>query len=280
MITLVILNAAKDFLIHITKGGYMELTWLGTAGFQFKTGENAFLIDPYLSRNAAARPQQPSVPSDITRADQIFVSHGHFDHIFDIPAIASQTGSRVYCCPVAANTLKQKGLDGNQIREVRQNEYAVAFEGYRAGASFSQHVKFDRWLLIKTLARINLRIPRYLPLMKAYPVGQVLSWQFEIDGKVLRHFGSAGSTPQELERVGRQKIDILLVPLQGHTRICDIALRYVQALKPRLVIPHHQDNFFPPISTYVDIRPFIDGVARTSPDTAIRILQINETITI
>ena len=258
----------------------MEITWWGTAGFQIQAGKQVFLIDPYLSRNATARPEQPLVPSDITRADQIFVSHGHFDHIFDIPAIAAQTECRVYCCPVAANTLKQKGLNGSQVQEVREDDSEVAFEGYRARASFSQHVKFDRWLLIKTLARINLRIPRYLPLMKAYPVGQVLSWQFEINGKVLQHFGSGGSTMAELEGLGQQKIDTLLVPLQGHTRICDIALKYVQALNPRLVIPHHQDDFFPPISTYVDIRPFIKGVTRTCPDTEIRIMRINETITI
>jgi len=258
----------------------MELTWWGTAGFQVKTDEHIFLIDPYLSRNAAARPKQALVPSAISRADQIFVSHGHFDHIFDIPAIAAQTGCKVYCCPVAAKTLKQKGLKADQIREISQDDTKITFEGYRARASFSQHVKFDRWLLVKSLSRINFRIPRYLPLMKEYPVGQVLSWQFDIDGQVLQHFGSAGSTPDQLEGLGRQKIEILFVPLQGHTRICDIALKYVQAIKPRMVIPHHQDDFFPPISTYVDIRPFIKAVTRTCPDTAIRIMQINETITI
>jgi len=70
------------------------------------------------------------------------------------------------------------------------------------------------------------------------------------------------------------------VMVWGHTRNCDIALRSVRALKPRTVIPYHQDNFFPPISTYVDIRPFINGVKRTCPDTAIRVMQINKTITI
>jgi L-ascorbate metabolism protein UlaG (beta-lactamase superfamily) len=258
----------------------MELTWWGTAGFQFKTGNQVFLIDPYLSRNATARPKQALVPSAISRADQIFVSHGHFDHILDIPAIAAQTDCKVYCCPVAAKTLIQKGLKTDQIQEISEDDTTVTFEGYRARASFSQHVEFDRWLLVKSLSRINLRIPRYLPLMKEYPVGQVLSWQFELEGQVLQHFGSAGSTPDELNRIGRQKIDILFVPLQGHTRICDIALRYVQAIKPRMVIPHHQDDFFPPISTYVDILPFIKEVKRTCPDTAIRIIQINETITI
>ena len=258
----------------------MELTWLGTAGFQIKTGRQVFLIDPYLSRNTAARPRQPFTPEDLSDTDHIFVSHGHFDHIFDIPAIASRTGCRVYCCPVTAETLRQNGLRGDLIHEVKQDDYPVALEGYQARAFYSRHVKFDRWLLAKTLARINFRIPRYLPLMKAYPAGQVLSWQFEIEGRILQHFGSAGSTPEELERLNEQNIDILFVPLQGHTRICDIALRYVQALKPRMVIAHHQDDFFPPISTYVDIRPFIKAVTRTCPQSEIRILQINETVAI
>jgi L-ascorbate metabolism protein UlaG (beta-lactamase superfamily) len=258
----------------------MELTWWGTAGFLIKTADQVFLIDPYLSRNAAARPNQKLVPSDISGADQIFVSHGHFDHIMDIPEIAAQAGCMVYCCPVAANTLKSNGLAGGRIQEIPEDNYTVEFEDYRARAFFSRHVKFDSWLLIKTLTRINFRIPRYLPLIKEYPVGQVLSWQFKVDNKVLQHFGSAGSTPAELERLSQQKIDVLLVPLQGHTRICEIALKYVQALKPRLVIPHHQDDFFPPISTYVDILPFIRGVKRKCPNTEIRILQINETMTI
>ena len=256
----------------------MEITWWGTAGFQIKTEKHVFLIDPYLSRNTAARPRQTLVPSDIRRADQIFVSHGHFDHIFDIPVIAMQTGGSVYCCPVAANTLKQHGLTAHQIQTVKKDADSVTFEGYRARAFFSQHVKFDRWLLIKTLARINVRIPRFMPLLKTYPVGQVLSWQFEIDGRILHHFGSAGATTAELERLSRHKIDILFVPLQGHTRICDIAIRYVEALKPRLVIPHHQDDFFPPISTYVDIRPFISEVKRTCPDTEVHLLQMNEPV--
>ena len=258
----------------------MKLTWWGTAGFHIKTGKQTFLIDPYLSRNAGARPKQPIVPSDIFEADQIFLSHGHFDHIFDIPAIASQTGSTVYCCPVAANTLKQKGLTNDQIQMVPEDGYSVELNGYRARAFFSQHVKFDRWLLIKTLTRINFRIPRYLPQMREYPVGQVLSWRFEIEGQVVQHFGSAGSTPEELKRLSDQPIDILLVPLQGHTRICDIALKYVQALKPRMVIPHHQDDFFPPISTYVDVRPFAKEVAQTCPHTKVRIMKINESISI
>jgi hypothetical protein len=37
---------------------------------------------------------------------------------------------------------------------------------------------------------------------------------------------------------------------------------------------------FPPITTIMDIRPFIKCVMRKSPNTEIRIMQINEIITI
>ena len=258
----------------------MELTWLGTAGFRIKIGPTTILIDPYLTRNETARPEQPLNPSDIDDGDLIFISHGHFDHILDVPEIVSRTEARVYCGAGIDDTLTQKGVKADWIRCVKTDGEEFEFNGLKGQALFSRHVKFDRRLLVKTLARINVRIPRYLPLLRDYPEGQVLSWRFEIEGKVLHHFGSAGATPEELERLGSQPTDILLVPLQGHTHIVQIALDYVKALQPKMVIPHHQDNFFPPISSLVDVQPFVDGVQRVAPDTDAQVLEINQTVTL
>jgi L-ascorbate metabolism protein UlaG (beta-lactamase superfamily) len=94
----------------------------------------------------------------------------------------------------------------------------------------------------------------------------------------MQHFGSAGSTPEELERLAADPLDLLLVPLQGHTHICDIAFEYVRILKPRLVIPNHQDDFYPPISTAVDVSPFVRKVRENCPGTEVRVLAMNETI--
>lgn len=258
----------------------MELTWLGTAGFRVATGKGVFYIDPYLSRNEKALPAQTLVPSDIGDAKQIFVSHGHFDHIYDVPVIASWSRSTVYCCPIAGDTLRKRGLKPEQIRGVPSDGYRLDLGGYTAQAFFSQHVKFDRWLLIRTLARIHFRLPRYLPLTRDYPAGQVLSWRFHIDDRIMHHFGSAGSSAEELERLRSETTDILLVPLQGHTHICGIALNYVRSLSPRLVIPHHQDDFFPPISMMVNIEPFIQAVKHECPNTEVLVMKMNEMITL
>jgi L-ascorbate metabolism protein UlaG (beta-lactamase superfamily) len=259
-------------------GGIMELTWLGTAAFRIKTGGHTILIDPYVSRNEKARPQQPRNPSDIDAGDLIFISHGHFDHILDVPEIASQTEAKIYCGSGIDDTLIQKGVKKDLIRCVKTDGEKFEFNGLKAQSFFSQHVKFDLWLLIKTLARIHFRLPRYLPLLREYPEGRVLSWRFNVEDKVLHHFGSAGSSSEELYRLGSHPTDILLVPLQGHTHIVKIALNYVKALLPKVVIPHHQDNFYPPISTMVNLQPFVDGVKKIAPDTEVQVLEVNQTV--
>ena len=258
----------------------MEITWWGTAGFRLKTGKKVILLDPYLSRNQAAEPRQYLKPETIWEGDQIFISHGHFDHCLDLPVIAEQNEGTVFCSRSTAAMLLRKGLNRERVRVVDNDGFSADFHDYHAQAFFSRHVSFDLWLVLKTLLRINVQLPRYLPLLKEYPAGQVLSWRFIIEDKILHFFGSGGSTSEELERLASRPTDILLVPLQGHSNICEIALEYVQVLQPKIVIPHHQDSFFPPISSLVDITPFVEGVKRECPETTVRVLGLNESIVI
>lgn len=256
----------------------MELTWWGTAGFRVVTGDQVFLIDPYLSRNAAARPVQPLSPGDVTDGAQIFLTHGHFDHAYDVPGIASRTGAAVYCSPAAGEALVRQGLDPGQVHTVSADGQAFDLGDYQAQAFFSRHVRFDWRLIVRTLARMHVRMFRYLPLLRDYPPGQVLSWRFTIEGRTVHDFGSGGASSEELNRLAGHPIDVLLVPLQGHTHICDIALNIVRVLRPRLVIPHHQDDFYPPISEMVDVQPLVEGVQCECPGTEIRVLAFNEAV--
>ena len=258
----------------------MKLRWLGTAGFQVEAGDQVFLIDPYLSRNPQARPVQEVQPGDIADSGQIFITHGHFDHLYDVPNIMSHSAASVYCSQIAASTLLREGVDSGRIHAVKEDGYTFDLSSYQVQAFFSRHVKFDIPLVARTLWRIGTGYRRLSDMARGYPEGQVLSWRFTINGYTMHHFGSGGSTPEELERLSAFPLDLLLVPLQGHTNICDIAFEYVRMLKPRLVIPHHQDDFYPPISTAVDIAPFIKKVRERCPGTEVRVMGINETITL
>ncbi|MEM8678356.1 MAG: metal-dependent hydrolase, partial [Planctomycetota bacterium] len=68
----------------------MELTWLGHGGWSIKTASHTILLDPFLT-------DSPTAPckADELAADFILVSHGHFDHIADVPEIAKRTGAEV-----------------------------------------------------------------------------------------------------------------------------------------------------------------------------------------
>jgi L-ascorbate metabolism protein UlaG (beta-lactamase superfamily) len=230
-----------------------------------------FLIDPYLTRNDAARPVLEISPADLVAGSEIYLSHGHFDHAADVPQIARQTGATIYCSGEVAGALHQRGVDAAQIVVARDGD-AFDFCAYRAECFDSAHVKFDLPLLVSTLWRCLLVLPSLLSGLgqhRGWPQGQVLSWRFILTaegGRVIHHFGSAGWTAEELARLQRIAApDVLMLPLQGHTLISQIAIRAVERLRPSIVIAHHHDDFYPPISQMVDIAPFVEAVGHISP---------------
>jgi L-ascorbate metabolism protein UlaG (beta-lactamase superfamily) len=110
----------------------------------------------------------------------------------------------------------------------------------------------------------------------------VLTWRFTLaaeNNRVVQHLGSAGCTEDELARMETlDPPDVLMVPLQGHTHICRIATRIVERLRPRAVIPHPHDDFFPPFSQTVDIAPFVAAMNALSPPVDVIELPVCEPV--
>lgn len=55
---------------------------------------------------------------------------------------------------------------------------------------------------------------------------------------------SAGATEKELLEYRKLEIDYFLAPLQGHSSIQEIAAKQTAIIQPKVVIPHHHDDFF------------------------------------
>jgi L-ascorbate metabolism protein UlaG (beta-lactamase superfamily) len=63
----------------------IKLTWLGHATFRIETpGGRAVFVDPWVMGN----PMCPEKEKNVTKADVLLCTHGHFDHIGDAVAIA------------------------------------------------------------------------------------------------------------------------------------------------------------------------------------------------
>src|ERR1051325_2710368 len=99
----------------------ISVMYLGTNGFQFRTGKHALLVDPYFSRvgltQVAFGGKIRSDPSRVEqgmkhlmlRPDAILVTHAHFDHLLDVPAIMQKTGARLLGSSVAVDLARRSG---------------------------------------------------------------------------------------------------------------------------------------------------------------------------
>ena len=257
-----------------------HLTWLGCAGFSLRMEGYQILVDPYVSRNPRARPRQVFTPDTLVdhlgAFSHIFISHGHFDHLMDIPPLLSQCPkARVFCSHRVQKTLIRNGVDSEQIQTMTPNSPIVEAGPITARAHGGRHIRFDLGLLVSTLVRTGRQLGNCLPLFYRYPCGPVLNWQFTLGDKNILFAGSAGASENQLRALKKEDIHMFMVPLQGHSKICDIAARQVEILEPEQVIPHHMDDFYPPISQFVDISPFRLRVEKNCPRTRITVPHMN-----
>jgi L-ascorbate metabolism protein UlaG (beta-lactamase superfamily) len=118
-------------------------------------------------------------------------------------------------------------------------------------------------LVWKVLRRAGLGdLLRFGRESAGYPCGGVLGYQFEILGCRALHFGSAGWQRAVLADL---QPEVAMVPLQGHSRVCQRAARLVELLQPKKVIVHHHDSFFPPITEQVDTESFFHSLCGGMP---------------
>ncbi|MCS3870996.1 L-ascorbate metabolism protein UlaG (beta-lactamase superfamily) [Chryseobacterium ginsenosidimutans] len=85
----------------------MEITYYGHSCFSAKINGKHILFDPYITQNSLAS----HIDVDSIKADYIFVSHAHYDHIFDAIRIAKTTGAKVIGNFEIYNWLTKNGVE-------------------------------------------------------------------------------------------------------------------------------------------------------------------------
>jgi L-ascorbate metabolism protein UlaG (beta-lactamase superfamily) len=251
----------------------MQARWLGTAGFELISGNTSVLIDPYLTRNPQATPQQNLKASDFAHAKAIFITHGHFDHTFDVAELVRVSGAPVYASPSVCQSLAVRGVPWNKLKPTWQWKRVKA-DPFIFGALPACHITFDPRLILSTLWNSRAHLLEISGLgAHRFPVGEVFGWLIEVEGKKLFHLGSACM----LWGVSND-IDVFMVPVQGRTDITEVAADLVKRVQPKLVVPQHFDDFYPPISRTVDLDPFRAAVKRNGMDIPIEVPVINRLI--
>ncbi len=231
----------------------MDLTWLGTAGFIVKSKEGEIVFDPFLSRGKGE--PSPFTTKSFENSQALFVGHGHFDHTFDIPEISKGTDFKIFVPGLTRQILKLRGVPSERL--IHTNTKEVLFKSFKMRAFHGSHVQFDIPLVIETARRCGVKgCLQACGLGLAYPKGLVQTYLFESEGKKILYMSSAGATEKELLEYRKLEVDYFLAPLQGHSSIQEIAAKQTAIIQPKVVIPHHHDDFFPPLSQNVSVDVF------------------------
>lgn len=113
------------------------LRYLGTANYALEYRDQVILFDVFFSRVKPARPLGV-LPEEFTRANAIFIGHGHWDHIADVPVVAKNTGAKVYGGPPSTAYAVKVGVPENQTVTVKNGD-VFTFNGFTVQAIQGLH---------------------------------------------------------------------------------------------------------------------------------------------
>lgn len=241
----------------------MDITWYSAAGLVLREGEAAIAFDPFFGMSVGCFADKKPVDlpvDDFRNVTDVFVTHGHVDHIYHLPQLCGLSSFRIHCTPAPRRALLRRGVPDERMvpaapggRDELPPFTVTAYQG--------RHCRFDLPIILKTVFRRGffrhpVHLIRFLWEMGRHPEkGEILMYEVSWIGKRIQILGSLGLDPGTDYPTGA---DILILPFQGRSDLETYALNIVRTLKPRLILLDHYDNAFPPISDDIDTQNFIN----------------------
>ena len=240
----------------------MEITWYSAAALVMREGDAAIAFDPFFEmpvgcftdKNLISLPKE-----DFGKVTDVFVTHGHVDHIYYLPELCGASDFRIHCTPAPRKTLIRRGVSPERIVPAAAGG-TDSISPFTVTAYRSRHCRYDLPIILKTVFRRRffrhpVHLVRFLWEMLRFPEkGEILMYEVSCGGKRIQVLGSLGL---DAHTDYPTDADVLILPFQGRSGLEKYALGIVRRLNPRTVLLDHYDDAFPPISDSINTENFI-----------------------
>ena len=193
-----------------------KATFYGHACVAIENDNHKIIIDPFLTGNSLA-----AIKAENIEASHVLITHGHGDHIGDSIEIAKRNNATIIASFELANLCAKEGVEIHPMH---------------IGGGFD----FDFGRVKLTIAHHGGGYGEDASIYTGPPVGFLVT----MDNKTLYHPGDTGLF-YDMKLIGEMnKIDLAFLPIgDNFTMGIDDAVKAVEFIKPKKVVPIHYDTF-------------------------------------
>ncbi|MET0207547.1 MAG: metal-dependent hydrolase [Burkholderiaceae bacterium] len=211
--------------------GKTEVLWLGQSAFRITTpGGKVIVTDPWLKQNPLTPPQYKNLEA-LGKVDVLLVTHGHFDHFADAPALALLNQVQMYAPGDMNQTVGLLGiLPANLVPRFNKSGTVSPAPGIKVTMVHAEHSSVVVWKNPATGKD------------EAHPGGEPVGYIIELEnGFKIWHMGDTGLFADMKFIADYYKPDLVLMPIGGHFTMgpADAAYATREWIRPRALIPMH-----------------------------------------
>lgn len=214
-------------------GPPVKVQWLGQAATKITTpGGKVIVIDPWLTSNPKTPAQYKQLEA-LGKVDLILVTHGHFDHFADAPALAKMHNAPMYGPAGMNQTVAALGILPTELAPRMGKGGTITPFGPTGPKITVVRAEHSSELGYKNPATGKDEV---------HPGGEPVGYIVELEnGFKIWHMGDT-AVFGDMKLIGDlYKPDLVMIPIGGHFVMTpqDAAMAVREMIKPKAAIPIH-----------------------------------------